>query len=108
MAERLRKKYNPSSFKIGDIVTIRKWDDMMDEFGGTDDSLYDIQVPFIFTSNMKKYCGCRLVVVRIVGKAYTLVHPDDRRIFKNFSVEMFEHKHPSLSKPQLEFNEELL
>jgi len=47
-------------FQVGDIVRVREWDDMVEEFGYDNDDLEldtDIKVPFLFTREMKKFCG---------------------------------------------------
>ena len=47
-----------SEIKIGDVVKIRQWDDMVSEFGIN--TLGNIPIPHKitdFTSNMKRYCG---------------------------------------------------
>lgn len=47
-----------SEIKIGDVVKIRQWDDMVSEFGIN--TLGNIPIPqkiTDFTSNMKRYCG---------------------------------------------------
>ena len=41
-------------YEIGDIVIIREWDDMADEFGTTDG---DIQCEYVFTHDMRHLCG---------------------------------------------------
>jgi len=56
--------------KKGDIVTIRQWDDMAEEFGL---AYGRIQVPSGFTGGMKKYCGKRY---KVDEKKF---HREDRR-----------------------------
>lgn len=42
-------------FQVGDVVRVRSWDDMKDEFGLDADG--NINCRFCFTSAMRKMCG---------------------------------------------------
>lgn len=44
-----------SKYKVGDLVLIKKWDDMVDEFGINDG--YYIKTDLAFTYNMKQFCN---------------------------------------------------
>ncbi len=58
-------------FKVGDEVTIREWDDLLNEFGfATDDNA--IKVPFLFTNPMRIFCGKRAKI-----NAITISHARD-------------------------------
>ena len=50
-------------YKVGDIVQIRQWDDMVREFGVSEYG--SIQCHCSFVKEMKKYCGKRLQIVDI-------------------------------------------
>lgn len=52
-----------SDFSVGDIVVVRDWDDMADEFGVDVDG--DIMSRFYFVSEMKWTCGMRCVVASV-------------------------------------------
>lgn len=55
----------PDHFEVGDVVRIRAWDDMANEYG----LYYDqhIETPnMIFTNPMKRLCGTEYVIERIV------------------------------------------
>ncbi len=55
----------PNSFRVGDTVTIREWDDMLEEYDYN--SRRDaITIPFSFTHHMKKYCG-KLATITSIG-----------------------------------------
>lgn len=45
----------PRTFRVGDRVRIRQWDDMAQEFGIND--FNNISTPLVFTSEMRQYCG---------------------------------------------------
>lgn len=42
-------------FRVGDVVRVRDWDEMKDEFGL--DPIGDILCKFRFTTSMKRLCG---------------------------------------------------
>ena len=57
--------HKPDHFEVGDVVRIRAWDDMAEEYG----LYYDehIKTPnMIFTNSMKGLCGTEYVIKRIV------------------------------------------
>lgn len=58
-----------SAFKVGDIVRIRQWDDMVEEFG-EEKQTGSIVCERYFTPPMKKFCGkrARLTGVRTQDK----------------------------------------
>lgn len=50
-------------FLKGQIVLIKEWDDMVNEYGMSDDG--DILTPnFPFIKSMKKFCGMPVVIVK--------------------------------------------
>lgn len=51
-------------FKVGDIVRIREWDDMVEEFGKTADH---IDCRYAFTEPMRPLCGKEFTILRIEG-----------------------------------------
>lgn len=53
-----------SDLRIGDIVIVREWDDLVNEFGLLEG---DILSPIPFFSAMRKYCGHEFMVIRIAG-----------------------------------------
>ena len=57
------------AYKIGDMVTIKNYEDLVEEFGETDDEAGNKCVPTqcFFTSNMRKYCGKEGTIVRMTG-----------------------------------------
>ena len=58
-------------FQVGDIVRIREWDDMEDEFGVGSNG--EIMCNGIFTSSMRDLCGLKFQIASI----------DDIRKFKS-------------------------
>ena len=76
------------TFKPGDIVRIRKWDDMAREFGVSDDT---INCKHGFVSGMKGLCDERCLVIKDITD-------DDEVIFENvnfgwtISTDMIEHE----------------
>ncbi len=55
-------------FKVGDVVTVRLWDDMVEEFG-----LFKgigILAQGIFLPSMRRYCGLKFEIVAISDDGY--------------------------------------
>ena len=55
--------------KIGDVVTIRQWDDMASEYGinAFGDIRPSVAGSESFVEGMKEYCGCSLIIANIMG-----------------------------------------
>lgn len=51
-------------FKVGDIVQVRSWDDMKEEFG-VKSSTGSIDCPFAFTDEMAEFCGNQYTIESI-------------------------------------------
>lgn len=49
--------YTIDDFHVGDIVRVRQWDDMAEEFGVRGHNNDVVNVPYAFTDLMKGYCG---------------------------------------------------
>lgn len=79
-------------FSVGDIVRVRRWSDLEDEYG-TDE--YDsIQCPYAFTSGMSKHCGKEIHIdslVRDYEYGTVEVFSTDLPIDWHWSEEMFEY-----------------
>ena len=90
-------------FQIDDIIQIRDWDDMVEEFGINDDG--DILCPFVFTRGMREHCGDHFQVMSIregitsypegrkslTDWLYKLKHLDSKKtLMWNFSEASFE------------------
>lgn len=60
---------------IGDVLRIRQWDDMADEFGV--DSYGDIPCSSVFTKHMKSLCGKQFTVFS-VNKELGIYCSDER------------------------------
>ena len=54
-----------TEFHPGDVVVIREWDDMADEYGLSNDS---IDCADYFTEEMQVYCGTEFVIRDVAGK----------------------------------------
>ena len=48
-------------YNIGDIVRVRKWDDMVDEYSL---EVVKTQIPFGFTKEMRKLCGKKYKITK--------------------------------------------
>ena len=59
-------------YHIGDVVRIRQWDDMKAQFGV--DHFGDIQVPYQFTTGMKKFCGREFTVRKTARDSYACTY----------------------------------
>ena len=58
-------------YKKGDQVTVRSWDDMVDEFGV--DAAGDIKCRLAFVTYMKKYCGKTFTIKKVKSNHYRLI-----------------------------------
>lgn len=63
-----------SDLKFGDIVMVREWDDLVNEFGLLGGA---IMTPIPFISAMRKFCGHEFRVIRIAGDRVELQCPGD-------------------------------
>lgn len=54
-------------FKVGDVVRIRQWDDMLNEYGKTDDGRIQCNMFTAFIPAMKYLCGRVFTIERIHG-----------------------------------------
>ncbi len=83
-----------TNFKVGDIVTIRGWDDMELEFGVDDQHNY-IQTSIAFLPTMRNYCGKKARIISILDSDDILPEYRLKTInlggadFYSFSEEMF-------------------
>lgn len=77
------------TFKVGDRVRIRQWDDMVKEFGITDDS---IDCKYAFTTSMKHLCGRAATICKIYGDKILLEDWSDNSYATGweFSTDMIE------------------
>lgn len=64
-------------YKVGDIVRIREWDDMVSEFGI--DKVGDINCgSSYFVSHMKKYCGSSMTIASVENNYYIMKEDDEK------------------------------
>ncbi len=107
------------NLKVNDIIRIKSWDTMANQYGIVDGS---IDIHTLFTPQMKKYCGGIYRIVDIMNKnsfygAYDvykirdmggLVRPDPFDC--DFTKKMFDIPEAieALPKDKKEFNEELI
>lgn len=54
-----------AKYNVGDVLQIRQWDDMVEEFGL--DINGDIETPSSFTTGMKYLCGKKFTVAHILS-----------------------------------------
>lgn len=83
--------------QIGELVRIREWDDMVDEFGISDG---DIQCEDSFVADMRQYCGLEFTITFI---SYHEV--EGHGINFNVSFDMIE---PVENNEEIELEDELL
>ena len=92
-----------TSYKAGDYVQIRFWNDMRKEFGYNEDD--NINVKFIFTREMEKYCGKWATITTLFFEEFGSNH-------YNFSDDMLvDPKRMTLTKKilgNMEFDDALL
>jgi signal peptidase I len=88
-------------FHIGDMVTVRKWDDMERQYGV--DEFGDIRVPLVFVTDMMYLCGntYKVYEVRVRNDyglngvyQYLLCEQNGERIPWDISEEMLERPAP--------------
>ena len=75
--------------KVGDKVTIRSWDDMLDEFGyddGAFDDSINISEDIIFATGMRAFCDTEVIVASI--EDYEFFTIEGEIICWTFSMEM--------------------
>lgn len=54
-----------SKYQVGDVLRIRQWDDMANEFGYTNDRHDEIKCLDIFVEEMKYLCGKTFTVANV-------------------------------------------
>lgn len=57
-----------SKFEVGDVLRVRSWEDMEQEFGLHNST--SISCEFYFTPRMKYMCGKEFIVREIINDAY--------------------------------------
>ncbi len=77
-----------TEFHPGDEVVIRDWDDMMDEYGGSDDV---ITCRFSFVDSMRKFCGEEHIIKEIYDHKVYFQSPSSNMRGYNFSTDMIRH-----------------
>lgn len=80
-----------ATFKVGDRVRIREWNDMIKEFGH--DACGNIKVPFKFTKYMTFLCGRTATIKDLCRNNRVILDFDDKSgdTHWSFSPEMLEH-----------------
>lgn len=68
-------------YKIGDKVRVRKWNDMVDEFGTDEDGDIPVTLAISFIKEMSIFCGDIFTISEINGDGYSLLGDKDRFIF---------------------------
>lgn len=66
------------TYQVGDIVTIRQYDEMFREFG--ENIFGGLNIPFSFSTPMQKFCGKRYQIREIeplVSKDYNRIYLSD-------------------------------
>lgn len=81
-----------NKYEVGDVLQIRAWDDMAEEFGGDG---YEIPCKFSFTRSMEHLCGQEFVVREIDAKGHYYSEDDVEGTWK-------------ISSDMLEYAEELI
>ena len=81
-------------FKVGDTVTVRKWDDMAKEFEVSDDN---IKTPMcLFVEEMKPLCGKKVTIAKVLEYSYRI---NEDGCSWSWTDEMFEEAKPENNKP---------
>ena len=86
-------------YKVGDKVRVRKWDDMVKEFGVDGDGDIDCNSHTCFIKSMKGLCGKEFVVEEVEANSYYLGYEAGDYDFTDEMLETVEQKeavnHPS-------------
>ena len=77
---------NIKDLSVGDVVLIRQWDDMANEFGFASRGVIDCK--FHFTDAMMQYCGKEYIVDRIQNDG--LIRFKGANLGYSFSADMLE------------------
>lgn len=77
-------------YKVGDVVRIREWDDMENEFGLDDDGAIKCSGSFVIS--MKEFCGREGTIYDFNGSYYKIVFDCEEKSW-NFSDDMIDHKY---------------
>lgn len=77
---------NIKDLSVGDVILVRQWDDMANEFGFASRGV--INCKFHFTDAMKPYCGEEYIVSRIQNDGR--IRFKDADIGYSFSADMLE------------------
>lgn len=76
-------------FKLGDIVKVRSWKDMVCEFGK--DRNNDIPCLHTFVDEMDQYCGEFLIIRKVSSDKYYMMDMDNINIAFSWSDDMLEN-----------------
>lgn len=89
---RIARDYQSETYEVGDVVTIRSWDDMASEFGVGSNSQYIRMPGYVFNRGMEKFCGQSFRILRKTAfeNAYRLSRMDGNEIPCIYTPEMFE------------------
>lgn len=76
-------------YKAGDIVTVRSWQSMADEYGFVDRDENEIPIPGVFIDKMRHLCGNTYTISEILisGKGYRFVDDDEAWLFSDEMLE---------------------
>ena len=82
-------------FTPGDVVVIRDWDDMEQEFGL--DGYGNVKCRCTFTTEMRRFCGQRVIIksVNERGAVRFVDYPADVMGCYNYSTDMIRHEDES-------------
>ena len=90
-----------TDFAPGDVVVIREWDDMEEQYGLNEYGSIDCRC--VFTPEMQRFCGERLIIKSIdERRAVKFVdYPDCMRPY-NYSTDMLRHENdPAYTTPEV-------
>lgn len=86
-------------FKVGDIVKVRSWDAMEEEFGLDDGNINNTD--YCFTEGMTKYCGNYVIIDSCSDDCYTI--KEDNHNW-SWTDDMFEEKEDKLFGVDVVYN----
>lgn len=76
-------------FKLGDVVKVRSWKDMVCEFGKNGNG--DIPCHCDFVTSMEKYCGEFLIIRNVFSNYYFMMDMDNIDVGFSWSDDMLEN-----------------
>jgi hypothetical protein len=63
-------------FKVGDVVKVRKWEDLVEQYGKDSDGVFNADKEWNFSESMSQLCGEVVIITSIFGNLYYTIKED--------------------------------